>query len=49
MLWAPSMLRVVRWAGGFFIIQIRGAVICVLLIIAVIVLIYHLVTGGITI
>ena len=47
MLWALVVLLVVLWLGGFFVFKIGSALIHLLLVIAVIVLIYQLVTGGI--
>jgi uncharacterized protein DUF5670 len=49
MLWALIVLLVVLWVGGFFVMKIGSALIHLLLVIAVIVLIYQLVTGGITV
>ena len=47
MLWALIVLLVVLWLGGYFVAKIGGALIHLLLVIAVIVLIYQLMTGGI--
>lgn len=48
MLWGLIVVLVVLWAIGFLLVNIGGALIHVLLIIALVVLIYQLVTGGIS-
>ena len=45
MLWALVVILVVLWLAGFLAFHIAGPVIHLLLVIAVIVLIYQLVTG----
>jgi hypothetical protein len=46
MLWTLIVILVVLWALGFFFIPTLGAVVHLLLVIAVIILIYQLVTGS---
>ena len=45
MLWTLIVILVVLWALGFLVIPIGGALIHLLLVIALVVLIYPLVTG----
>jgi hypothetical protein len=45
MLWALMVILVVLWLLGFLVIPVGGALIHLLLVIALIVLIYQLVTG----
>jgi hypothetical protein len=45
MLWALVVILVVLWLAGFLVVQIGGALIHLLLVIAAIVIIYQLVTG----
>jgi hypothetical protein len=45
MLWALVVILVVLWLAGFLVINVGGALIHLLLVIAAIVLIYQLVTG----
>jgi hypothetical protein len=47
MLWALVVVLVVLWLGGYFVMKIGGALIHLLLVIAGIVVIYQLLTGGI--
>jgi hypothetical protein len=46
MLWALILILLILWALGFFFIPTLGAVVHILLVIALIVLIYQLVTGS---
>jgi hypothetical protein len=45
MLWGLVVILVVLWLAGFLVVQIGGAFIHLLLVIAAIVIIYQLVTG----
>ena len=45
MLWALVVILVVLWLAGFLVLQVGGALIHLLLVIAAIVLIYQVVTG----
>ena len=45
MLWALIVILVLLWLGGFFVVQIGGALIHILLVVALVVLVYQLVTG----
>jgi hypothetical protein len=45
MLWALIVILVVLWLVGFLVVQIGGALIHLLLVIALIVLLYQLITG----
>jgi hypothetical protein len=45
MLWALIVILVVLWLAGFLVVQVGGALIHLLLVIAAIVLIYQVVTG----
>ncbi len=45
MLWALIVILVLLWLGGFLVVQIGGALIHLLLVIALVVLVYQLVTG----
>jgi hypothetical protein len=45
MLWALVVILVVLWLAGFLVVQVGGALIHLLLVIAAIVLIYQVVTG----
>ena len=49
MLWALIVLLVILWLGGFFIMKVGSSLIHLMLVIAVIVLVYQLATGGIVI
>jgi hypothetical protein len=44
-LWALVVILVVLWLAGFLVVQVGGALIHLLLVIAAIVLIYQVVTG----
>jgi hypothetical protein len=46
MLWTIILILLILWALGFFFLPTLGAVIHILLVIAVVVLIYQLVTGN---
>ncbi|MFT4039810.1 MAG: lmo0937 family membrane protein [Thermomicrobiales bacterium] len=45
MLWALVVILVVLWLLGFLVVPVGGALIHLLLVIAVIVLVYQLITG----
>ena len=45
MLWTIAMILLILWILGFFVVHIGGGLIHILLVIAVIVIIYRLVTG----
>ena len=45
MLWALIVILALLWLGGFFVVQVGGALIHLLLVIALVVLVYQLVTG----
>ena len=45
MLWTIAVILFILWILGFFIVHVGGGLIHLLLIIAVIVVIYRLVTG----
>jgi len=45
MLWTIAVILLILWALGFFIFPVAGGLIHILLVIAVIVIIYRLVTG----
>jgi hypothetical protein len=45
MLWGLIVILVVLWLLGFFVVHVGGAIIHLLLVIALIVLIYQLITG----
>jgi uncharacterized protein DUF5670 len=45
MLWALIVILVVLWLAGFLVVHVGGALIHLLLVIAVIVLLYQLITG----
>jgi hypothetical protein len=45
MLWALIVILVVLWLAGFLVVHVGGALIHLLLVIAVIVLLYQLFTG----
>jgi hypothetical protein len=45
MLWALAVILIVLWLLGFFVAHVAGGLIHLLLVIAVIVIIYQLVTG----
>lgn len=46
MLWTLIVILVVLWALGFFFVPTLGAIVHILLVIALIILIYQLVTGN---
>lgn len=46
MLWALILILLILWALGFFFVPTLGAIVHLLLVIALIVLIYQLVTGN---
>jgi Family of unknown function (DUF5670) len=45
MLWTIAMVLLILWILGFFVVHVGGSLIHLLLVIAVIVIIYRLVTG----
>ena len=45
MLWALIVVLVVLWLAGFLLVHVGGALIHLLLVVAVVVLVYQLVTG----
>ena len=45
MLWTIAVILLILWVLGFFVVNIGGGLIHILLVIAVIVIIYRLVTG----
>lgn len=45
MLWTIAVILLVLWLLGAFVFPVAGGLIHILLVIAVIVVIYHLVTG----
>ena len=45
MLWTIALILLVLWLLGFFVFPVAGGLIHLLLVIAVIVIIYRLVTG----
>lgn len=45
MLWTIAMVLLVLWILGFFVLHVGGGLIHLILVIAVIVVIYRLITG----
>jgi hypothetical protein len=45
MLWTIALILLILWVLGFFVVHVGGGLIHLLLVIAVIVIIYRLVTG----
>jgi hypothetical protein len=45
MLWTIAVILLILWVLGFFVVNIGGGLIHILLVIAVIVVIYRLATG----
>ena len=45
MLWTIAVILIVLWLAGFLVVHVGGALIHLLLIIAVIVIVYQLLTG----
>ncbi len=45
MLWTIAVILLILWVLGFFVVNVGGGLIHLLLVIAVIVVIYRLVTG----
>ena len=45
MLWTIAVILFILWILGFFVVHVSGALIHLLLVIAVIVVIYRLITG----
>ena len=46
MLWTLAVILIVLWLLGFLVVHVGGALIHLLLVIAAIVIVYQLVTGG---
>lgn len=45
MLWTIALILLILWILGFFVVHIGGGLVHILLVIAVIVIIYRLITG----
>jgi len=45
MLWTIAVILFILWILGFFVVNVGGGLIHILLVIAVIVIVYRLVTG----
>jgi hypothetical protein len=45
MLWTIALILLILWVLGFFVVNIGGGLIHILLVIAAIVIIYRLITG----
>lgn len=45
MLWTIAVILVILWILGFFVVNVGGGLIHLLLVIAVIVIVYRLITG----
>jgi Family of unknown function (DUF5670) len=45
LIWLIIIILVIAWLGGFVVFHVGGQLIHLLIVLAVIVLIYHLVTG----
>lgn len=45
MLWTLAVILVVLWLAGFLVVHVGGALIHLLLVVAVIVIVYQLITG----
>jgi hypothetical protein len=45
MLWTIAVILLILWVLGFFVVHVGGGLIHLLLVIAVIVIIYRLITG----
>jgi hypothetical protein len=45
MLWTIAMVLLILWILGFFVVHVGGGLIHLLLVLAVIVIIYRLITG----
>ncbi len=45
MLWTIALILLILWVLGFFVVNIGGGLIHILLVIAVIVVVYRLITG----
>lgn len=45
MLWTIAVILFILWCLGFFIVHVGGGLIHILLVIAVIVVVYRLITG----
>lgn len=45
MLWTIAVILLVLWILGFFVVNVGGGLIHLLLVIAVIVIVYRLITG----
>jgi hypothetical protein len=45
MLWTLAIILLILWALGFFVVNIGGGLIHLLIVLAVIVILYRLITG----
>jgi hypothetical protein len=45
MLWTIAVILLILWILGFFVVNVGGGLIHILLVIAVIVIVYRLITG----
>lgn len=45
MLWALALILLILWAGGFLVFHVAGGLIHLLLVVAVIVVIFNLISG----
>ncbi len=45
MLWIIALILVILWLGGAFVFNVAGGLIHILLVIAVIVILYRVITG----
>lgn len=45
MLWTLAVILLILWALGFFVVHVGGGIIHLLLVIAVIIIVYRLITG----
>jgi len=45
MLWTIAVILLILWVLGFFVVNVGGGLIHLLLVIAVIVIVYRLITG----
>lgn len=45
MLWTIALILLILWVLGFFVVNVGGGLIHILLVIALIVIVYRLITG----
>lgn len=45
MLWAIALILLILWAGGFLVFHVAGGLIHLLLVVAVVVVIFNLISG----